>query len=166
MVSLLRHPIAISVYTGLAVSLVVVAMHNLFDRLERYQQQRETKAYVSQLNDFVLDTRRTGESVWVSQSHPEVQMTDDLWEATEDEAMLRRFEIALDSLELHVNSRAVLISTEDRFALLEPIIDRRNAIGPFLEFEKEGGIFVAGLVVGIVVEFFAELRDTVDWLRN
>lgn len=86
--------------------------------------------------------------------------------STLDQIRLERFTVALEGTHLHLTIRSTtLISKEDRFALLEPIIETRNVANLFQDYQKRGTI-AEGVVTGVATEFFAALHEKVEWLGD
>ena len=178
---IVRHQITITVVagliTGLATSLIAVEVQDyrhskeeerreeqrqLEEREEEQRQKRETKDYISGLEQSVFNVTLEDELIALAR---DARKTDKSFLVpTRDQIRLERFTVALESLELHLTVRTTFISNEDRFALLGSIIESRNAANLFLDHQKRGGTIADGVVTNVATDFFADLRQSVDWL--
>lgn len=158
----LSHSIAISIYAGLAVTLAVMGVQHLNRSFEERGQQHETRDYIRKLELSVFNETQENQTIELARK---ARKTDkDFPIPTRDQIRLERLAVALESLELHLTVRATLMSREDRFALLDPIIEARNVVNLFQEYQKGGGLVQDGVVTGVATEFFTMLREDVDWL--
>ena len=147
----------------MAVALIVIGVQHCNRSFEVRDQQHETKDYISKLEQSVFSETRENEQIELAR---EARKTDeDFPVPTRDQIRLERLVVALESLELHLTVRTALISREDRFALLEPIIEARNVANLFQDYQMRGTI-ADGVVTGAAAEFFATLRENVAWLRE
>lgn len=179
--------IAVSVISGLLVSLLVIGVQFCDRSLEKRDQKREAKEYISEMKQWVLDQSEINKLVKMAQ---EARKTDENFPVpTPEQIILVRLDYALNNLELYLATRTTLISNEDRFALFEPIIGARNKVNLLLDNRERcetvsqflnclpsesrtscttsctipGGVVA---VTDVATDFFATLRQSVDWLGD
>ena len=156
--ALVNPKILVSVVTGLLVALIVIGAQCVMDSLTKHSQQEETKDFISEIENSVLDEAKENKIIAIAtearKQYPGFPVP------SREQLRLERFLVALDSLELFLTLRTPLISDEDRFALLAPIIEARNTGNLFKESRRYEKVSeVAG-------NFFANLRNAVEWLEN
>ena len=156
---LLANPkILVPVATGLLVALTMISAQCVIDSFTRHSQQEETRDFISEMENSVFDEARENKVIAIAtearKEYPDFPVPP------REQLRLERFLVALDSLELFLTLRTPLISKEDRFALLEPIIEARNTGNLF----KESRLYAE--VTKVARGFFTNLRNSVEWLGN
>ena len=101
----------------------------------------------------------------------EVYLTANALDNAREELRLAALKDALDTLSLNLDSRATLVSAEDRHSFRTAIHDTDAAIAQFIALRettatnRNGKRFV-GLATHLSEKFFNRLRHLVEWLSN
>ena len=174
---------------GVTASLLVLAGQCVVQAKEKHEQQREIARLVIWLEQQtsrnpvqvsvvgmpdILPEAIPRDSVLISGflgqgDEVEVYLTSDALDNAREELRLSALKDALDTLSLLVDSRATLVSAEDRHSFRIAIHDTNAAITQFIALRgktatnRNGKRFV-GLATHVSEKFFNRLRHSVEWL--
>ena len=179
------------ILVGVTASLLVLAGQCVVQAKEKHEQQKEIARLVILLEQQtsrnpvqvsvvgipdILPEASPRDSVLISGflgqgDQVEVFLTDDASDNAREEFRLVALKDALDTLSLHLDSRATLLSAEDGHSFRIAIHDTNAAVTQFIALrertatERNGKSFV-GLASHLSEKFFNRLRDSVEWLSN
>ena len=176
---------------GVTASLLVLAGQCVVQAKEKHEQQKEIARLVIWLEQQtsrnpiqvsvvgttdILPEESPRDSVLIGGflgqgDQVEVFLTDNALDNAREEFRLGALKDALDTLSLHLDSRATLVSAEDRHSFRTAIHDTNAAITQFIAIrettatDRNGKSFV-GLATHLSEKFFNRLRHSVEWLSN
>ena len=179
------------IVVGITASLLVLTGQCVVQAKEKHDQQREIARLViwleQQTSRNPLQISVNGMSDILPEAIPrdsvlvggflgqgdevEVYLTSDGSDNTREELRLSALKDALDTLSLHLDSRATLVSGEDRHSFRVAIHDTNAAITQFIALrektatDRNGKRFV-GLATHLTEKFFNRLRYSVEWLSD
>ena len=168
------------ILTGIIVALLVVGAQVADRVMERREQQKETRDYVLEMERLVnsdpvlvfgLDNVGAGDETVPALGR---RVAERVIRPFEEPIRLRRFILALQSLELHLATRGNHISTEDSFAIQKLVLsysDQSRALEELRvraqETETRDDLSrLSGGAAFLSDRFFKALRDEVDWLEK
>ena len=176
---------------GVTASLLVLAGQCVIQAKEKHEQQKEIARLVIWLEqqtsrdpiqlsvDGIPDIspeESPRDSVLLGGSlgqgdQVEVYLTANALDNAREELRLGALKDALDTLSLHLDSRATLVSAEDRHSFRTAIHDTNAAITQFIALRERiatdrNGRRLVGLATHLSEKFFNRLRHSVEWLSN
>lgn len=176
---------------GVTASLLVLAGQCVIQAKEKHEQQKEIARLVIWLEqqtsrdpiqlsvDGIPDISHEAssrDSVFLGGfsgqvGEVEVYLTANVLDNAREELRLGTLKDALDTLSLHLDSRATLVSAEDRHSFRTAIHDTNAAITQFIALREKiatdrNGRSLVGFATHLSEKFFHRLRHSMEWLSN